>query len=98
MVVYHLPECFRNFGRNVNGKAILVFLTGKFPTGISEWKMCLPFEFSPVPSPTPILMRITCRLVDVLQMVHANLGRNFSLGIFAYHLYKPSTNRFSQTN
>ena len=56
MVVYHLPEGSRNFGRNVNGKAILVFLTGKFPTGISEWKMCLPFEFSQVPSPTPILI------------------------------------------
>jgi len=56
MVVYHLPEGSRNFGRNVNGKAILVFPTGKFPTGISEWKMCLPFEFSQVPSPTPILI------------------------------------------
>ena len=31
-------------------------------------------------------------------MVHANPDRNFSLGIFAYHLYKPSTNRFSHVN
>ena len=72
MVVYHLPECFRNFGRNVSRKAILVFPTGKFTTGISEWKMCLSFEFSPVPSPTPILIRITCHLVGVVPMVHAN--------------------------
>ena len=31
-----------------------------------------------------------------MQKVHANSDRNFSLGIFAYQLYKPSTNRFSQ--
>ena len=30
-VIYHLPKSFRNFGQNVNGKAILVFPTGKFP-------------------------------------------------------------------
>ena len=43
-------------------------------------------------------MRVTCHLVGVVQMVHANPGRNFSLRIFAYHLYKPSTNRFSHVN
>ena len=31
-------------------------------------------------------------------MVRANPDRNFSLGIFAYHLYKPSINRFSHVN
>ena len=31
-------------------------------------------------------------------MVHANPEQNFSLGNFAYHLYKPSTNRFSHVN
>ena len=31
MDVYHLPKDFGNFGWNVNGKAILVFPTGKFP-------------------------------------------------------------------
>lgn len=43
-------------------------------------------------------MRVTCYLVGVVQMVHANPERNFSLGIFAYHLYKPSANRFSHVN
>lgn len=43
-------------------------------------------------------MRVTCYLVGVVQMVHANPERNFSLGIFAYHLYKPSANRFSHAN
>ena len=28
--VYHLPKSFGNFGWSVNGKAILVFPTGKF--------------------------------------------------------------------
>ena len=37
--------------------------------------------FSPVPSPTPVLMRVTCHLVGVVQMVRANPDRNFSLGI-----------------
>ena len=31
-------------------------------------------------------------------MVYANPERNFSIGISAYHLYKPSTNRFSHVN
>ena len=31
-------------------------------------------------------------------MVHADPDRNFSLRIFAYHLYEPSTNRFSHVN
>jgi len=39
-----------------------------------------------------------CHLVGVVQTVHTNPHRNFSLGIFAYHLYKPSTNRFSHVN
>lgn len=84
----------------------------KFPqeNGIS-WKVVQNFQpvfpnrkcvyhlrFSLVPSPTPILMRVTCYLVGVVQMVHANPKRNFSLGIFAYHLYKPSANRFSHVN
>ena len=30
-VVCHFLKRFRNFGWNVNGKAILVFPTGKFP-------------------------------------------------------------------
>ena len=81
---YHLPKHFENSGWNVNGMAILVFPTGPV--------------FSPVPSPTPILMRVTCYLVGVVQMVHSNPERNFSLGIFAYHLYKLSTNRFSHVN
>ena len=31
-------------------------------------------------------------------MVHANPDRKFSLGTFAYHLHKPSTNQFSNVN
>ena len=31
-------------------------------------------------------------------MVHADPDRNFSLRIFAYHLYEPSTKRFSHVN
>ena len=31
MVVNHLPKSLGNFGWNVNGKAIVVFLTGKLP-------------------------------------------------------------------
>ena len=54
--------------------------------------------FSPVLSSTPILMRVTCRLVEAVQMVRTNPDRNFSLGIFAYRFYKPSTNRFSHLN
>ena len=66
----------------------------EFPNG----KCFYHLWFSPVPSPTPILMRVTCYLVWVVQLVHANPERNFSLGIFAYHLNKPSTNRFSHVN
>ena len=66
----------------------------EFPNG----KCVYHLRFSLVPSPTPILMRVTCYLVGVVQMVHANPERNFSLGIFAYHLYKPSANRFSHVN
>ena len=43
-------------------------------------------------------MRVTCHLVGVVQMVRANPDRNFALGIFAYHLNRPSTNRFSHVN
>ena len=47
-------------------------------------------RFSLVPSPTPILMRLTCDLVGVVQMVHTNPERNF-----VYHLYKkPSRKSF----
>ena len=55
-------------------------------------------RFSPFPSPTTILMRITCHLVRVVQMVHANSDGSFSFGLFAYQLYKPSTNQFSHVN
>ena len=37
-------------------------------------------------------------LVGVVQMVRANPDRKFSLGFFAYHLYKTWTNRFSHVN
>ena len=40
-------------------------------------------RFSPFPSPTTILMRITCQLVRVVQMVHANSDGSFSFGLFA---------------
>ena len=43
-------------------------------------------------------MRVTCHLVGVVQMVRANPDRNFALGIFAYHLNRPTTNRFSHVN
>ena len=58
-VIYHLPKKSGNLGWNVNGKINFVspngnfsrkrdFLKGspKYPNGISEWKMCVPFVSS----------------------------------------------------
>ena len=55
-----------------------------FPNG----KFVYHLRFSPVPSPSPIFMRITCHLVGVVQMVHANPDRNFSLP-FVQTFYQP---------
>lgn len=92
-VYFFLPE--RKFPQEngISWKVVQNFQP-EFPNG----KCVYHLRFSLVPSPTPILMRVTCYLVGVVQMVHANPERNFSLGIFAYHLYKPSANRFSHVN
>jgi len=86
VVVYHLLKCFRNFSWNVKWQGCfgvpdrktfwnIVKASQKFPTGISERKISLPF--SPTKSPTSILMQITCHLVRVVQLVHANPDGNF---------------------
>ena len=111
LVVYYLPKKSGDFGWNLNGKPIFFFPNGNFhrKTGFLERQSKISnrnfrtecvyhLRFSLVPSPTPILMRVTCYLVGVVQMVHANPERNFSLGIFAYHLYKPSANQFYHVN
>ena len=89
------PENFQTFG--TSWKVVQNFQP-EFP----KRKCVYHLRFSPVPSPTPILMRITCHLVGVVQMVHANPDRSFSLGIFAYRnniiLYKLSTKQFSHVN
>lgn len=93
MVVYHLAKSFVNSGK-----------CSKFSERLERYSkvsnLNFPTEnvFSPVPSPTPHLICVTCYVIGVVQMVHANPDRNFSLGIFTYHLYKPSTNRFSHAN
>ena len=81
------PEIFQNFRNVLKGSP-------KFPNGRCVYHL----GFSPVPSPTPILTRVTCHLEGVVHMVRANPDRNFSLGIFVYYLYKPSINRFSHVN
>ena len=59
------PENFQKF-RDVL-KAV-----PKFPTKIPNRKCVYHLRFSPVPSPNPILMQITCHFVGVVQMVHTN--------------------------
>ena len=71
-VGYHLSKSFDNFGWNANGKAILVSPNGKFPMFLElhkRWSKISNPNFqkenvftylrsSPVPRPTPVLMRI----------------------------------------
>ena len=79
-------------GWNVNGMAILVFPTEEFQIFRNVLKDTPKFAngnvftISPVPSPTPNWMCVTCHSIGVVQMVHADPDRNFSLRIFAYHL------------
>ena len=93
MVVYHLAKSFVNSGK-----------CSKFSERLERYSkvsnLNFPTEnvFSPVPSPTPNLICVTCYVIGVVQMVHANPDRNLSLGIFAHYLCKPSTNRFSHVN
>ena len=77
------------------------FLKGrpKFPNGISEWKMCVPFAiFFPVPS------RLTWIAFDpifrekVVEMERAHPRGNFHLGFDASHLQQLSTNRCFRVN
>lgn len=58
-------------GNNQNFQDILKG-SPKFPTEIPNRKCVCHLWFSPVPSSTPILMRITCHFVGVVQMVHTN--------------------------
>lgn len=69
------------------------FLKGspKFPTGISEPKMCIPFPIFTSSKPYSNFDACHVLFSRVVQMVHANPERNFSLGIFAYHLYRRPT-------
>ena len=85
------PENFQIFRDVLKG-------VPKFPTKIPNRKCVYHLRFSPVQTYTPILMRIRCHFLGVVQMVHGNPDRNFSLESFAYHLYKPSTNWFSDVN
>jgi len=73
---------------------LIQWTSSDLTTGISERKMFTIRDFHQFQALLQFLMRITCHLVGIVFMVHANPDRNFSLGIFAYHLYKPSTKRF----
>lgn len=93
MIVYHLAKSFVNSGK-----------CSKFSERLERYSkvsnLNFPTEnvFSPVPSPTPNLICVTCYVIGVVQMVHANPDRNSTLRIFAFYLYKPLTNRFSDGN
>ena len=93
-------------GWNVNGMAILVFPTEEFQIFRNVLKDTPKFangnvfticDFHQFQAPLQIGC-VTCHSIGVVQMVHADPDRNFSLRIFAYHLYEPSTNRFSHVN
>ena len=113
-VVYHLPKNSGNLGQNVNGRAIWLdrpenfrnkrnVLKGspKFPTEISEWKMCLPFAiFSPL-SWNYDQVELVLGSLDKLGVVVVNGKwpiRTEQSRSFAYHLHKPLTNRFLLVN
>ena len=70
---------------------LIQWTSSDLTTGISERKMFTIRDFHQFQALLQFLIRITCHLVVVVQMVHASPDRNFSLGC----LYKPSTNRFS---
>ena len=98
MIVYHLPQSFENFGFGYFGVPDLeIFryfqnilkVVQNFQPEFPKGRCVYHLGFSPVPSSTLILMRVTFHLVGVVQMVRTNPDRNFSLGIFAYHFYKP---------
>ena len=79
------PENFQNFRNVLKGSP--KFLNGK----------CVyHFRFSLVSIPTPILMEITCNSVGVVQMVHANPDRNFSLRSLRFDGSNVSDNAINQ--
>lgn len=90
---YYFQRSFENCSNRLFIDKIL-----KLPTGISERKICLPF--ATFTSTKLFSNSDACHvsLIRVLQMVYANTDRKFSLRIFAYHLHKPSTNRFSHVS
>ena len=84
-------ENFQNFRNVLKGSS-------KFPTGISEQKMCLPFAI--FTSSYPYFNSDANHVSFSSGCANGTLQSRskFLIGIFAYHLYKPSTNQFSHVN
>ena len=97
-----------NFGWNVNGKPILVFPNGsfrrkrdfskgspKFPNGISKRKTCLSFSFL---HDFATLQTLSVNVNEFCKW-YTPIPTKFPIReFFAYHLNKPSTNRFLLVN
>ena len=106
MGVYHLPKKSENFGWDVNGRLFWfarpenfrnkrnVFrCSPKFPTGISERKMCVPFAFSTSSRPFGLYSsRWRCPW-----KWNTHIPWKFR-GFGASHLLPLSTNRFFRLN
>ena len=69
------------------------------PSGISEWKMCVPFvrlyQFRAVLFRSSLILSSTKRIVDRNRTGASFTRWNFPFGIGCIHLPQLSTNRFS---